>query len=117
VPFRQLDLDLHLKGLLLQRSTQGDQLRQNGLFTFDQEGVDLFGDLCGLCQQFLPRLLSTTGGRASASAVDHDVTHICGFARVDNLRVGIIWGALEGGRVVQRRNIHQNQVGAFARLQ
>ena len=108
------DLDLGLERFLFRGAAQCDQLRQHGLLALDQEGIDLLRNIGGLREQFLLMQGKQLVIPHQPFPVDHDIAHIRGFAGVNDLGVGVIVYPPEGGRIMEGRDVNQDQVGAAA---
>ena len=105
-----LDLDLHFEGLLFHGSAERNQLGEDGLLTFHQEGIDPAGEGGRLAQEFLLLEREKLVIAHQPLSVDHHVAHVGGFGRIDNLRIDVVGRTAESGRVVQRREVDQDQV-------
>ncbi len=109
-------LGLHLETLFLGGAADGDELGQNRLLAGGEEGVNLAGVFHAAGQD----LCFVEGEQFAAAhdplAVNHHVGYVGGFGGVNDLRIGSVGVAAEEGGVVDLAVVHQNQVGAFARL-
>ncbi len=89
----------------------------NRFLTAGQEGVNLFGNRFSLFNQVHlvdgQQLLFTH----EPLAFNHHIGHIRCFTGIDNLRVDIFWITFEMRLVVNRCQVNQNQVCAFAFFQ
>ena len=111
------DLGLHLEALLLHRAADGDQLGEHRLLARDQEGVDAAGVV--LRPGRAVRLVEGEQLPVAHQPRPFTITSVTSWALagVDQLGVDPVGSRRKRGELCDRCQVHQDQVGALARLQ